>query len=160
MSKQEKEEIALSLGSDTLFCLYGEPAYVTGRGEHLEFLKPIHIPIIYLYPSLIEVSTKTIFANHEIKKADIPFDALVNDYQNQVFDRFIENSYNSLTPTTLKVYPVLKSQVKILKKIDPFVKMTGSGSTFYSILFNPDDELLLKKLLKNPINFIKTQTKA
>lgn len=160
MSKQEKEDIALSLGSDTLFCLYGEPAYVTGRGEHLEFLKPIHIPIIYLYPSLIEVSTKTVFANHEIKKADIPFDALVNDYQNQVFDRFIENSYNSLTPTTLKVYPVLKSQVKILKKIDPFVKMTGSGSTFYSILFNPDDELLLKKLLKNSINFIKTQTKA
>lgn len=160
LSKQDKEELALSLGSDTLFSLYGDPAYVTGRGEHMEFLKPIHIPFVYLYPSLIEVSTKTIFENHEIKKPEIPFESLVYDYQNQIFDRFNEKSYNALTPTTLKVYPALKSHVKMLKKIDPNVKMTGSGSTFYSILFNPDDEALLKKLLKNSVNFIKTQTKA
>lgn len=160
MSKQDKEQIALALGSDTLFCLYGDPAYVTGRGEHIEFLKPIHIPIVYLYPSLIEVSTRTIFENHEIKNVETSFESLVYDYQNQIFDRFKEKSYNALVQTTLKVYPALKSHVKILKKIDPFVKMTGSGSTFYSILFNPDDEVLLKKLLKNSINFIKTQTKA
>lgn len=160
LSKQDKEHLALSLGSDTLFSLYGEPAYVTGRGEHIEFLKPIYIPIVYLYPSLIEVSTKTVFSNHEVKEAEIPFDTLVYDYQNQIFDRFKERAYNALIPTTLKVYPALKSHVKTLKKIDPFVKMTGSGSTFFSILFNPDDEVILKKLLKNSINFIKTQTKA
>ncbi len=160
LSKKDKENLALSLGSDTLFSLYGDPAYVSGRGEHMEFLKPIYIPIVYLYPSLIEVSTKTVFENHEIKSPNLPFESLVYDYQNQIFDRFNEKSYNALTPTTLKVYPALKTHVKTLRKIDPYVKMTGSGSTFFTILFNPDDEVILKKLLKNSINFIKTQTKA
>ncbi len=160
LSIEEQEKIALDLGSDTLFCLHNKPAYVSGRGEHITFLNPIHIPTVYLFPSLIEVSTKKVFEHHRIIPSKIAFEDLINAYQCQAFERFFSITYNALTETTLTLYPSLKKEMRILKKIGYPLFMTGSGSTFYALLFNDEDEQLLKKVLKYGINFIKTRTKT
>lgn len=160
LSEDEKREIALSLGSDTLFCLYNRPAYVYGRGEHVDFLNPIYIPTIFLFPSLVEVSTKKVFEHHLIKPSLIEMTELVDAYQKQAYNRFFKDTYNALTETTLRVYPMLKKEIKVLNKLGVPIFMTGSGSTFFTLLFDEDDEPLLKKILKKRLNFIKTRTKT
>ncbi|MBN2300077.1 MAG: 4-(cytidine 5'-diphospho)-2-C-methyl-D-erythritol kinase, partial [Acholeplasmataceae bacterium] len=61
---EDLEDLALKLGSDTLFCLYNQPAYVYGRGENLLFIEMPPIEDIYLILSQINVSTANIFKHH------------------------------------------------------------------------------------------------
>ena len=67
LNKDQLESVALSLGSDTLFCLYEKPAYVHGRGEYIEFLDSPEFDDIYLFYPNISVSTAHIFKPHVVK---------------------------------------------------------------------------------------------
>ena len=64
---EDLEELALALGSDTLFCLHNKPALVYGRGENLLFIDTPKIESIYLLISDINVSTANVFKNHKEK---------------------------------------------------------------------------------------------
>ncbi len=113
LSLPNMETIALSLGSDTLFCLHNRPAYVHGRGENILFIKTPPIKSIYLFPSPINVSTKKIFENHQISYHIHRFDRLFKRYVNEKYRSFFKRTYNSLTKTTLTCYPELKESYKI-----------------------------------------------
>ena len=67
------EKLALSLGSDTLFCLHNKPAYVYGRGDHILFVQAPSITHFYLIHPDIHVSTKAVFEHHEVKHDDKKF---------------------------------------------------------------------------------------
>ncbi len=82
LDKKELEDIALSLGSDTLFCLYEKPAYVYGRGEHIEFLESPMIQNIFLFCPDIHVSTAFVFKQHFIKEQKQLFDYALDAYKN------------------------------------------------------------------------------
>jgi len=153
------EALALSLGSDTLFCLHNKPAYVYGRGENLLFIKTPPITSIYLFPSSINVSTKNVFENHQITYKKHRFDRLFRLYLNEKFNSFFKHSYNALTKTTLKCYPNLNIQFKNIKKMGHHAIMSGSGSTFYILSFQENDQKLLDKTNEYGIHFIKTNPK-
>lgn len=159
LSNKEKEEIALSLGSDTLFCLYQKPAYVHGRGEYIEFLDIPKIDAIYLFYPDIVVSTANVFKNHQIKK-NHDFSELLTYYKENQWDLFYRNAYNDLIETTFKCYPKLKKIYETLRNIDPHMYMSGSGSTFFSI----NSKLNLSKIIKNTkkigVKTLKTSIKA
>jgi len=160
LSLSDMETIALGLGSDTLFCLYNQPAYVHGRGENLMFIKTPPIKSIYLFPSSINVSTKNVFENHIISFRKHRFDRLFKLYLNEKFRSFFKHTYNALTKTTLRSYPNLNIQFKNIKKIGHHAIMSGSGSTFYNLSFQENDQKLLDKTNKYGIPFIKTNPKT
>jgi 4-diphosphocytidyl-2-C-methyl-D-erythritol kinase len=160
LNKEQLENLALSLGSDTLFCLYQKPAYVHGRGEHLEFIDYPKANHIYLYYPNIVSSTQKVFKNHEIKHKEYPFEDILNAYCNQAWDEFYKTTYNVLLETTLKCYPELKKVYQMMKNIDDNAFMSGSGSTFFIINSSKKEEEILKKAQENNIKLVKTNLKA
>lgn len=160
LDQKALEDIALSLGSDTLYCLYQKPAYVYGRGEHLEFIDFPKAKTIFLYYPNIISSTAVVFKNHIIIDRNTQFDDLLNAYRNQTWDLFYKNAYNALYETTIKCYPKLEKAYKIIKNIDDNAFMSGSGSTFFIINSLQKDEEIVKKAEENHVKLVKTSLKA
>jgi len=157
---EDLEGLALELGSDTLFCLHDKPALVYGRGESLLFVDTPQIESIYLLISDVNVSTANVFKNYKGKYKTNQFDKLFRDYLNQKYDKFFKKTYNKLTKTTLKCYPSLKSTYQIAKKIDSNALMSGSGSTFYVLTNEQNENILVNKLNKYGIRHLKTSLKT
>ena len=153
------EKLALSLGSDTLFCLHNKPAYVYGRGDHLLFVQAPAVTNFYLIYPDIHVSTKAIFEHHEVKHDDKKFNRLFTLYINELYPSFFRKSYNVLTETTLNVYPDLKHVVRTISKISPLARMTGSGSTYYIPIFKQNEHKIARKIEKLPFLVVKTSVK-
>lgn len=156
----ELEDIALSLGSDTLFCLYNKPAYVYGRGEFIEFIHQMPIEEIYLFFTHVDVSTKHIFHTHKIKHQFDQFPDVYAYYLNNQIDMFMKKTYNHLTKTTLKQYPNLKSIYKKVLSVDRYAQMSGSGSTFYILSFKSNDDELEAKIKDLKLDVVKTKPKT
>ena len=133
LSQETLEEIALSLGSDTLFCLYNQTAYVSGRGEHLQFLDVPPIKHIYLCISEYPISTKDAFALYQPNKKDISFEQLLESYQNKQYEWFFKQTYNDLLETAYLLDKTLKNTYFRLLKRYEIAYMTGSGSTLFLI---------------------------
>lgn len=160
LSQKELEEIALTLGSDTLFCLYEKPAYVYGRGEHIELLEAPLIHNIYLFCPDIHVSTAHVFKNHIIENKDYRFEALLDAYKQKDWLEFYQSTYNDLLKTTLKCYEELENIYKSLKEIDEHIMMSGSGSTFFLLNSKLNVHEMVKKAKKMGIKCIKTSIKT
>jgi 4-diphosphocytidyl-2-C-methyl-D-erythritol kinase len=156
---KDLEELALSLGSDTLFCLYNRPAYVFGRGEHLLFIHTPPFEKIILFPSKISVSTGLVFTHHQITHKPKQFDRLFRLYLNDRYHAFFKKTYNHLTPTTLKLYPELETSYGILKKISRYTLMSGSGSTFFIPVFKGMAHRIHQKLSHLKLEYIETKPK-
>lgn len=160
LENSQMEEIALSLGSDTLFCLYNKPAFVYGRGESMFYVDSPKIESIYLFPSAVNVSTKTVFQNLRISHRKKRFNRVYIHYLNHQYDLFFKKTYNHLLKTTLKCYPELKKQYKAIQRIDSSAFMTGSGSAIYILSFNKNDEPLRAKIINSGLEIIKTKPKT
>ncbi len=157
---EDLEELALELGSDTLFCLYDKPALVYGRGESLLFVDTPKIDAIYLVISNVNVSTANVFKHHQIKYRSKQFEKLFRNYLNQKYSLFFKKTYNKLTKTTLKCYPTLKRVYKDVKRIDSHALMSGSGSTFYILAIEQNELDLENKFGKYSIQYLKTKPKT
>ncbi len=157
---EDLEEIALELGSDTLFCLYDKSALVYGRGENLLFVDTPDIGNIYLLTSNVNVSTDQVFKHYKGRYKANQFDKLFRNYLNQKYDIFFKKTYNKLTKTTLKCYPSLKTIYQTAKKIDSNALMSGSGSTFYILTNKQNENILVDKLKKYGVQYLKTGPKA
>jgi 4-diphosphocytidyl-2-C-methyl-D-erythritol kinase len=159
LTLKELEPIALGLGSDTLFCLYNQTAYVSGRGEHILFLPAPDIKEIYLYPYDQEILTKKVFEHHKTHTKKNKFDRLLKCYLNNKQQVFMKNAYNDLEKTTLKCYPdVIKHKEKV-RRIDKNAMMTGSGATYFSVIFDENDKKITEKIEKSLLKHIKTKPK-
>lgn len=156
---KDLEDIALSLGSDTLFCLYNRPAYVFGRGEHLLFIHMPPIETIYLFPSKTEVSTGLVFKHHAINHRSKQFDRLFRLLLNDRYQAFFKKAYNHLTVTTLGLYPELKLTYQKIKKISSFALMSGSGATFFIPILKGSKPSLHDKIANLGLETIETKPK-
>jgi len=159
VTMKDLNDLALKLGSDTLFCLFNQTAYVYGRGEHLLFVKTPPIEKIFLFTSPINVSTKYVFENHIISTSKHRFDRLFKLFINEKYNRFIKKTYNNLTKTTLSLYPQLVDLDNRIKKLRKPYLMSGSGSTFYITSFDQEINDFSEKLTQNGFIFIETSPK-
>ena len=157
---EDLDDLALSLGSDTLFCLYNKPAMVFGRGEHIMFTDMPPIENIYLFPSKTAVSTAYVFKHHIIAYQKRRFDRLSISYLNNNYEEFFKKTYNALQKTTLRCYPELKKHFRKIRHIHPYVTMTGSGSTFYILSFPQNHREIDEKVSKSHLEVIKTKPKT
>jgi 4-diphosphocytidyl-2-C-methyl-D-erythritol kinase len=159
-SLEALKDIALRLGSDTLFCLYNQPAYVYGRGENIEFINQLPIQTIYLFTSNINVSTKDVFMAHKINHKFDQFPDVFQHYLSENLNQFIIKTYNQLTKTTFKLYPELKKIYQKILSITKHVHMSGSGSSFFILSFNSNNEQLEDKIADLGLHVIKTRPKT
>lgn len=153
------EEIALKLGSDTLFCLHNKAAYVYGRGENMLFIASPPIQSIYLIDSGIHVSTKEVFEHHVVQHELKKFNRLFTLYVNEKYQQFFKLSYNVLTKTTKKLYEEVAHVEKQVKKISPLARMSGSGSIFYIPIFKENERKIAKKIENLPFSVVKSSVK-
>lgn len=160
LQKEDLEKIALSLGSDTLFCLYNKPAYVFGRGENLLFVRPLPIQKLYLITPEVNVSTALVFKHHVICPKPKRFQHLLQKYINEKDHWVTHHMYNDLTKTTRKLYPEIDVIYKKLKKSKlPFL-MSGSGSSFFIPVFTSNDTKFKEKITKIGLDFVETSPKT
>ena len=151
----ELEELALMLGSDTVFCLYNKAAVCKGRGEILEFIDfDFSLPVWVLKPSF-GLLTKDVFSklkigNISIRTKDILLSLKENNID--VLNKLISNDL--FIPATI-VNSKIKDIISALEKNNIKGHMSGSGSTIYIInnLFSNYNDILKAILRENKIEY-------
>lgn len=132
---EELAELGASIGTDVPFCVYGNTAIATGRGEKIEPLTSPPACWVVLAKPDIGVSTRTIFQriNPEMLKHPNTKE-IIHALSNKDFNRMCSNIGNVLEEVTLKLYPEVQHIKEIMKQSGaPGVLMSGSGPTVYSL---------------------------
>lgn len=145
-SLSELEELALLLGTDTVYCLYQKAHYVSGKGE---ILKPLcdsydRWPITIIKPDF-GFSTKSIYDAYiydGISKRDKTLN-IIESLETNNFDLLNKNIFNDLSKVSIDM-TMLKDIYDDIKDLGYNVFLTGSGPTLY-ILDNVNLDSIKKK---------------
>ncbi|MFK4567701.1 4-(cytidine 5'-diphospho)-2-C-methyl-D-erythritol kinase [Enterococcus sp. UD-01] len=135
LSLEELAELGSQIGSDVPYCIYGGTAFVTGRGEKIEFLPAMPQCWVVLVKPRMSVSTSSIFGSLSFNSIEHP-DIVglrqaveANDYQ-----LMTERIGNALEGVTIKRHPVIQ-QIKdrMLSYGADAALMSGSGPTVFAL---------------------------
>lgn len=144
LGNEELEKYAAKIGADCAFFIRNKPAFATGIGN---ILTPAEVTLsgytIVLVKPQIHISTKDAYAQVIPTKPQIPITEivkrplaewrtlLVNDFEKSVFAK----------------YPELKRIKGMLYEIGAeYASMSGSGSAFFGIFKNRQDEREIQEL--------------
>jgi 4-diphosphocytidyl-2-C-methyl-D-erythritol kinase len=143
LRKKDLFKMALKIGSDVPFFLYGPTALGRGRGEILTSLKlkkHLNLHILVVFPGLF-VSTRSVYE-------DFNFGLTSNSKDNSILALFLENGeiaesglclINDLEVVVCKKYPILS---KIKKKLVEFgaigALVSGSGSSVFGLFLQQE----------------------
>lgn len=143
------EKIALSVGSDVPYMLYGGLMRVKGRGEILENTDACLFSKILILKGSQGVSTKEVYTTFDkLEKKD-----------DKVFEFLNFKLFNNLQLSAISICPNISENLKMLEKAGAKVYlMTGSGSAGYGI-FESDEKLeKAYRDLKDKVDYIKIAT--
>ena len=128
LSNKEMNEICASLGSDLNVCLNGGCMLATSRGENIEHLKTIQMPVTLIKPKGLGISAKEAYTKYSAKEFK-PHNNMTEKMINAI------NSGNDITPYLYNdlEYAVFDDykELQHIKKIIPAAIMSGSGSTYF-----------------------------
>lgn len=135
LSKAQLAKIGLEIDSDVPFCVYSEPALVTGKGEvvtPIGALPPLKLIIAKPRDS---VSTPSILRRIDydaIKHQDV--EGVVDAIKQKDYSQMIKKMGNALEPITADRHPeILKIKQKMLAFGCDVAQMSGSGPTVFGI---------------------------
>lgn len=141
MPEAERRDLALSLGADVPFFLFGGTALVQGVGEHVSPLDDIGLsPFLALTPE-VEVSTARVFSQFSLTNP-------ASDSTIKTFLRTADPSclVNQLMPVTVRLYPQISAAEADMRQAGcQVVLMSGSGSTLLGFGSEPDLGWLRKR---------------
>ena len=146
ISEEKMGEIGLNLGSDVPACLSGKTLKMEGRGEKLSIIGRIpNMPILLVNPN-IRLSTKAVFETFSKKGLFKPADENANVDIEEIFKSIGCNTSNDLIEPAIKLAPVIKEVLFVLRKLKGIktVGMSGSGATCFA-LFEPNDTVSVLK---------------
>ena len=146
VSEEKMGEIGLNLGSDVPACLSGKTLKMEGRGEKLSIIGRIpNMPILLVNPN-IRLSTKVVFETFSKKGLFKPTDENANVDVEKIFKGIGCNTPNDLIEPAIKLAPVIKEVLFVLRKLKGIktVGMSGSGATCFA-LFEPNDTVSVLK---------------
>ena len=146
VSEEKMAEIGLNLGSDVPACLSGKTLKMEGRGEKLSIIGRIpNMPILLVNPN-IRLSTKVVFETFSKKGLFKPTDENANVDVEKIFKGIGCNTPNDLIEPAIKLAPVIKEVLFVLRKLKGIktVGMSGSGATCFA-LFEPNDTVSVLK---------------
>ena len=153
---KELEDLALSLGSDTVFCLYDKAALCKGRGEILEFIDfDFDIDLCIIKPNF-GLSTKEVFGKKTINTVKADSYCIIKALKENDIAKINKLISNDLYFRAIEVEPKLKNIVEVLKKENIDIHMSGSGSSLFVLndLMIKCDKCLEKHLVKNDIEYV------
>ena len=152
LNLDEKIEIMSEVGSDTVFFLYNQPAFVRGRGEIVD--KTAVLPSFYvlLVKPPVTISTSSVYSDknltltpyntvsnmHPVLNYGDVLDSVDNDLQNVVFERYPETG-------------MIKE--KLLALNADAALLSGSGATVFGIYSS-------KKYLNKAYDYFKIFNKS
>ena len=139
LSREELIRVGTEVGADVPFCIFNQPAYVSGIGDELEMFECNTDFDILLVKPRRGVSTKTAFTEMNPETASHPDcqamrKALVeNDYES-----VIRNLGNSLEEVSIRLVEEIREVKEDLTAAGfDGVLMSGSGSTVFGITRSP-----------------------
>lgn len=135
LSMEELVALGSEIGSDVPYCVHGGTAFVTGRGEKIEYLPPMPQCWVVLVKPRMSVSTSTIFSSLSFNSIEHPDivglkqAVVANDYK-----LMTEKVGNALEGVTIKRHPVIQ-QIKdrMTKYGADAALMSGSGPTVFAL---------------------------
>ncbi|MDR1521951.1 MAG: 4-(cytidine 5'-diphospho)-2-C-methyl-D-erythritol kinase [Streptococcaceae bacterium] len=138
LTLEELASIGAELGSDVPYCLYGNTAFVRGRGEIVEKIADIKPFWLVLVKPPKSVPTASIFQVLDIDTASHPdIYALRTAINEQNFKQMFKTMDNVLEPVTIKRIPeIQKIKNTILSLGAKVALMSGSGPTVFGICEN------------------------
>lgn len=154
ISDEKLGDIGLNLGSDVPACLSGKILKMEGRGEKLATIGRIpNMPILLVNPN-IALSTKAVFETFSKNGLFKPADESANVEVEEIFKNIGCNAPNDLIEPAVKLAPVIKEVLFVLRKLKGIktVGMSGSGATCFA-LFEPNDTVNIIKAEEQITNF-------
>ncbi len=134
LTYEEMKGIALELGSDTAFCLYQQPAIVSGRGENLEFIDSAYDGQVVIIKPPFGNSTKGVFSMFDHNDfGNVNNENVINALLSNDKNLLVNSWYNNLEDAAFSYNSKMESTIKSVRKICENSIMSGSGSTILLI---------------------------
>ncbi len=147
-SKVELHQLCAKLGSDLNVCLEGGCLYATSRGEKIERLPVVSMPVTLIKPKMLGISAKEAYTKYSLKKDKPKYHNTEKMIEALKYGNDIKQFlYNDLEYAVFEDY----KELQIIKEKYPESIMSGSGSTYF-ILENlqksdlPDDYQIISNL--------------
>lgn len=135
LSKEDLAKLGLEIDSDVPFCIYSEPALVTGKGEIVTPIGDLPPLKLIIAKPKDSVSTPSILRKidyNKIKHQNV--DRVVSAIKEADYQTMVEAMGNTLEPITAKRHPeILKIKQKMIKFGCDVAQMSGSGPTVFGI---------------------------
>lgn len=140
LSQKELMGIALEIGADVPFFIYGKNAWAEGIGN---IFTPIEIAnnSYLLATTELNISTKKIFQAFKLTKESIPMKIATS-----LDDNLYHLSQNDLQTVCFDLYPEMRETYEWMSQFGQ-IKMTGSGSVLFCKL-DENQKLALKTVHK------------
>ena len=146
LSLNELSKIAITIGSDVPFFLYGKTCLVKGKGEMVTPLKDIKNLKIKIVTPKINISTKTIYDNYdkmisniknitEYKNIFINKEKnLINAINNNDLENIKKNIFNEFESIVYENFPLVKQKRdSLINEGHKWTFLSGSGSSLFYI---------------------------
>ncbi|MBO0470303.1 4-(cytidine 5'-diphospho)-2-C-methyl-D-erythritol kinase [Enterococcus sp. DIV0242_7C1] len=135
LSLEKLAELGSQIGSDVPYCIHGGTAFVTGRGEKIEFLPSMPQCWVVLVKPRMSVSTSSIFGSLSFNSIQHPDIAGIRQaVETDDYQLMTEKIGNALEGVTIKRYPVIQ-QIKdrMINYGADAALMSGSGPTVFAL---------------------------
>jgi len=136
LTKEKMHALCASLGSDLNVCLEGGCLLATQRGEKVERLPYVSLPVTLIKPKNLGISAKEAYTKYSLKAEKPKYhntEKMINALnQGHDIDKFL---YNDLEYAVFDDY----QELQLIKSKLPKAIMSGSGSTYF-ILENINTE--------------------
>lgn len=136
LSAKELMERGVKIGADVPYCIMRGTALSEGIGEKLTKLPPPPKAVILVAKPPINVSTKFVYENLNLKsiKKHPDIDGMVQSIRNRDLEAISSNMENVLETVTVKNYPVIQEIKNVMKEKGALNSlMSGSGPTTFGI---------------------------
>ncbi len=136
LSFEELEKIAVSIGADVPYCLYGGTVLAEGIGEKLTFLRPAPDMDLIICKPPVDVPTPLVYRLYDAEDKPLhpDIDAMVRAVENRDKDGVIRCFGNALESVTSAMHPEV-SRLESFFSAHGAVRamMTGSGPTVFAV---------------------------
>ncbi|GGC95027.1 4-(cytidine 5'-diphospho)-2-C-methyl-D-erythritol kinase [Enterococcus wangshanyuanii] len=135
LSLEDLAELGSQIGSDVPYCIHGGTAFVTGRGEKIEFLPSMPQCWVVLVKPRMSVSTSSIFGSLSFNSIQHPDIAGIRQaVETDDYQLMTEKIGNALEGVTIKRHPVIQ-QIKdrMINYGADAALMSGSGPTVFAL---------------------------
>ena len=151
LSQNKLMELGVQIGADVPYCIMRGTALAEGIGEKLSRLKPVpHMWIVIAKPP-INISTKLVYEQFDIKNINNhpDIDKMIQAINKESVEEIAVNMGNVLEHVTIPLYPIIDSiKNDMLSHGAINAMMSGSGPTVFGIFPNEQTALNCQAYLK------------